>query len=102
MDMTPNSVPPASPDPAKGFVIAVIVCALLAPLAVPLANLVVDPFNRFGWVSIEGFNAQKPQFAAQERLAKPGVVCRMKPSSVVLGTSRVEVGIDPQHPGWGS
>lgn len=96
-----NSVPPAAPDPAKGFIIAVVVCVLLAPLTVPLANIVVDPFYRFGWVSIEGFNAQKPQFAAQERLAKPGVVCRMKPSSVVLGTSRVEVGIDPRHLGWG-
>ena len=99
--MMPNNLPPASPDPAKGFVIAVIVCALLAPFSVPLANIVVDPFYRFGWVSIEGFNAQKPQFAPQERLAKPGVVCRMQPSSVVLGTSRVEVGIDPLHPGWG-
>jgi len=100
--MTPSRVPSASPDPAKGFVIALIVCALLAPFAIPLANIVVDPFDRFGWVSIEGFNAQKPQFAPQERLAKPGVVCGMKPSSVVLGTSRVEVGIDPRHPGWGS
>jgi hypothetical protein len=100
--MMPNSAPPASPDRAKEFVIALIVCALLEAFTVPLANIVVDPFHRFGLVSIEGFNAQKPKFAAQARLAKPGMVCAMKPSSVVLGTSRVEVGIDPMHPGWGS
>jgi tetratricopeptide (TPR) repeat protein len=65
-----------------------------------LANIVIDPFRRFDLVSIDGFNAQKTQFAAQGRLAKPGVVCRLQPGSVVLGTSRVEVGINPRHPGW--
>jgi tetratricopeptide (TPR) repeat protein len=74
---------------------------ILAVLAIPVANVVVDPFYRFDLVRIDGFNVQKPQFAAQARLAKAGVVCRLQPASVVMGTSRVEVGIDPSHPGWG-
>jgi tetratricopeptide (TPR) repeat protein len=82
------------------FVFSLLACSFLAAGAIPLANLVIDPFFRFDLVAIESFNAQKTQFAAQARLAKPGVVCRLQPRSVILGTSRVEVGINPKHPGW--
>jgi len=84
----------------KGFIVSLLACFFLAASAIPLANIVVDPFFRFDLMAIEGFNAQKTQFASQARLAKPGVVCRLQPGSVILGTSRAEVGIDPRHPGW--
>ena len=35
-------------------------------------------------------------------MSKAGVVCRLQPTQVVLGTSRAEVGLDPKHPGWAS
>jgi hypothetical protein len=84
----------------KSFIAYLLAGFLSLAYAIPLANIVIDPFYRFDLVSIEGFNAQKPQFAGQARLAKPGVVCRLQPGSLVLGTSRVEVGINPRHPGW--
>jgi hypothetical protein len=84
----------------KHFIVSLLTCFFLAISAIPFANIIIDPFFRFDLIGIEGFNAQKPQFAAQARLAKPGVVCRLQPGSVVLGTSRVEVGINPRHPGW--
>ena len=86
----------------KSFLLSLLACFFLAAGAIPLANIVVDPFFRFDLIAVEGFNAQKTQFASQARLAKPGVVCRLQPGSVILGTSRVEVGINPRHPGWNS
>jgi tetratricopeptide (TPR) repeat protein len=84
----------------RNFIASLLAGIFLSACAVPLANIVIDPFFRFDLVEIEGFNAQKPQFAGEARLAKPGVVCRLQPGSVILGTSRVEVGINPRHPGW--
>jgi hypothetical protein len=84
------------------FVISLLASLFLLGCAIPLTNIVIDPFFRFDLVSIDGVNAQKPQFAGQSRMAKPGVVCRLQPGSVILGTSRVEVGINPRHPGWRS
>ena len=79
--------------------------SFLVFLAVPAGNLVlavnliVDPYRRFDLVSIEGFNAQRPE-SSISRLGKSGAICRLRPAQVILGTSRVEVGIDPQHPGF--
>jgi tetratricopeptide (TPR) repeat protein len=84
----------------RNFVVSFLVFFFVLVCAIPLASIIIDPFFRFDLVTIEGFNAQKPQFAGQARLAKPGVVCRLQPGSVILGTSRVEVGINPRHPGW--
>ncbi len=33
-------------------------------------------------------------------MTKAEIVCRMQPASVIMGTSRAEVGLDPRHPGW--
>ena len=82
----------------KAFFCGFIGAVVLAATILMGVNVVVDPFYRFDLVSIPGFNKQKPQFPTYARLAKPGVVCRLKPASVLLGTSRVEVGLDPKHP----
>jgi hypothetical protein len=66
--------------------------------AMVATNIVVDPFWRFGLVEIPRFNAQKTEFPAFARLGKAGMICPLQPTSVILGTSRVEVGIDPTHP----
>ncbi len=86
----------------KRFLVSLLACLFVAACAIPIANIVIDPFLRFDLVRIDGFNAQKPEFASQARLAKAGIVCRLQPGSIVLGTSRVEVGIDPRHPAWNS
>jgi hypothetical protein len=57
--------------------------------------VIVDPYRRFELVSIAGFNLNKPQVAHQVRLTKAHQVCRLQPDNVILGTSRAELGIDP-------
>ncbi len=65
-------------------------------------NRLIDPFGLFDGPRIEGLNANKPEFAFHLRLAKAQAVRRVRPRAIVLGTSRGEIGIDPQHPGWGA
>ena len=82
----------------KGFAAGFLGLIALTAIGTAAVNIVVDPYWRFDLVSIEGFNAQ--HYAANSRLGKAGALCRIKPTQVLLGTSRVEVGIDPTHPGF--
>ena len=84
----------------RRFIVAFVGLTAAVFAAMALFNIIVDPFWRFDLVRIPGFNAQKNQFPAYERLAKAGVICRLQPATIVLGTSRVEVGINPQSPAF--
>jgi hypothetical protein len=86
----------------RGFVAAFFATLILIELVLIGTNVIVDPFWRFDLVSIRGFNAQKSVFGGFGRMAKAGVLCRMQPTQIALGTSRAEVGIDPSYPAWNS
>jgi hypothetical protein len=72
-------------------------------VAVTIAtNLIVDPFGRYNLVNIRGLNALRTQAGSHPRLSKLAMVCHDRPEAVAIGTSRVAIGIDPTHPGWGA
>jgi hypothetical protein len=55
----------------------------------------VDPYQLFRWVDIKGFNRIKPlpeQYRAQIKLAQ---ATALRPNALLLGNSRIEVGMDP-------
>jgi len=87
-------------DNAGGFLKAMSMVAVATGLAIVTINMVIDPYRRFELVTIPGVNAQRNQFPHEARMAKAEAVCRIQPTSVAMGTSRVEVAIDPQHPAW--
>jgi len=60
-------------------------------------NLVVNPYGIWNVPSIVGFNADKPAERDNEMLLKPTQVARLKPTILFLGSSRVDLGLDPQH-----
>ena len=62
--------------------------------------IAVDPYYVFGSPKWRGFNAVRPYYEPHVLVAKPYQVRRQQPSAVALGSSRVEVGIDPRHGGW--
>jgi hypothetical protein len=84
----------------RTFVTAFLGLLVLATAAMVAINVVVDPFWRFDLVTLRGINGQRPVFSSFARSGKAGEVCRIRPAQVAIGTSRIEVGIDPQHPGW--
>jgi hypothetical protein len=77
-------------------------------LSVPLALVLllagfiaaVDPYWLFGSPSISGFNESRPYYETSVVQAKPYQLLRVRPKVIALGSSRAEVGLSPEHPGW--
>ncbi|MBN9509074.1 MAG: hypothetical protein J0I21_08155 [Alphaproteobacteria bacterium] len=86
--------------PARRFCL-VWLGALLAILAVVAGfDAAVDPYAVFGAPRLAGFNARKIAAAPQQRMAKTYEVERIRPVTVLLGSSRVDIGLDPASPAW--
>lgn len=65
-------------------------------------NLIIDPFGVYHIVEINGINNVKTGIGDHVRMGKAGSVRAFKPRSVILGDSRAEFAINPEHPGWKS
>lgn len=84
----------------RQFVAAIFAFLLIPPAALAGFVLAVDPYFVWGSPSWPGINVVRPAYEAQVVMAKPYQVARLRPNAVALGSSRVEVGIDPRHKGW--
>ncbi len=77
---------------------------LMLPLgllaAVGLINWAIDPYQIYGTAHLAGINQRKPEMGNHLRLAKASIIEDVKPSAIILGDSRTERAIDPDHPGW--
>ncbi|MGB3493141.1 MAG: hypothetical protein WBA57_10460 [Elainellaceae cyanobacterium] len=82
------------------YLLAIATSALVILCALGLFNGVVDPFGRFGWVQITGFNQLKPGFDRNPLLSKAFHSASQHPDSVVIGTSRANQGYDPRNEPW--
>ncbi len=60
-------------------------------------NAFVDPFGMYRSPRIEGLNAYKPEIQHRMRLYKAFEVRRVRPRSLILGTSRTHVGVSCGH-----
>jgi hypothetical protein len=63
-------------------------------------NVLVDPYQMSGATLLQRWARLKPYFADNHVLGKPFVLRRRQPQALILGTSRENHGIDPNHPGW--
>ena len=89
------------PDAAHRYYVLALAAFGVAPLLLFAAFVVaVDPYYVFGSPNWHGFNQIRPEAGNHLLVAKPYQVARMRPRAVALGSSRVETGIDPEHPGW--
>ncbi len=60
----------------------------------------IDPYGIFGSPRIENFNARKPTAENRVRISKPLQVENIKPTTLIIGNSRPEMGLDPGHSCW--
>jgi hypothetical protein len=72
--------------------------ALLATVA--SFNAAVDPFGMNLLIEAKGFNAIKPGIYTRVRLFKAYEVRRVRPQSLILGTSRSHIGFSCAHEAW--
>jgi hypothetical protein len=63
-------------------------------------NVIVDPYGMYRLFNIKGFNLHKPAIYNRVRIAKVYEVRRLKPRTIILGTSRTHLGIRPSTPTW--
>jgi hypothetical protein len=87
-------------SPWLGFLGRWLAVTAVLLLAVGALNVAVDPFFVFGAPLIAGFNQYKPATLGRETLAKPALLPRAQPHTVLIGTSKVQVGLDPQSTAW--
>lgn len=73
-------------------------CSGLLLLAIALFNLLADPFGIYEIITVNGFNALKVGVNDHVRMTKTHVANRLKPRTIILGTSRTEYAINPEHP----
>lgn len=76
---------------------AALAGGMLAVLAA--ANIVVDPFGAFGFVKLRAFEGRRE--AIGTRTGKAELLRHHPHHTVLLGSSRAEVGFDPALPAWG-
>src|SRR5262245_52821731 len=86
----------------RRFALVLIGFALLPPLLLGAFVVAVDPYYVFGSPNFPGVNAIRPYYETNVFSAKLYQMRRIRPAAVALGSSRVEVGLDPRHPGWAS
>lgn len=60
----------------------------------------IDPYGIINSTKIEGLNSVKPKMFSNSRMVKVHGVRRYKPRGLILGSSRSEVGLDPEHWAW--
>jgi peptidoglycan/xylan/chitin deacetylase (PgdA/CDA1 family) len=76
----------------------IILAAALAMVAgVAGFNALVDPFAMYKLTPIQGFNINKPAIYSKMRLYKAFEVERVKPQTLILGSSRTHVGLRCSH-----
>src|SRR5262249_27130231 len=84
---------------AASYIRILLVSALAVLGVVGAFNLVIDPYDISRIMDWPRLNGMKPAELGRARLRKPFDLWRNNYDGVVLGTSQVEHGIDPEHPG---
>ncbi|SFI02032.1 hypothetical protein [Bradyrhizobium sp. cf659] len=99
---TSKAVDPASSigSSFRRFTVGFIGFVAIPPFALSALIVLVDPYYVFGTPDIPGINVVRPRYESHVPAVKPYQVRRIKPDAVILGSSRAEVALDPQHPGW--
>ena len=66
-------------------------------LGAALFNVAIDPYGLYGLMDLPGINTFKARAGQRAQAFKLSVLHRIRPSTVILGNSRAEVGFDPHH-----
>jgi len=85
---------------ACAYVLCFCAVLLMMLAAVAATNAALDPFGMLRWFEREGVNAYKPAIHTRVRLFKAYEVERVRPQTLVLGSSRSHVGFSCKHPAF--
>jgi hypothetical protein len=81
----------------KHSVIKFFLFTVMSFLAIAFLNWIVNPYDLWNGPALKGFNLAKPEQDTHDRQYKTTKLRLLKPTTVFLGTSRTEKGIDPNN-----
>lgn len=85
-----------SPHPYRRFIAIFLCSALCLSILVIVFNWIVDPYQIHQSPAIEGFNQIKVETENHNRLHKALEIAHQKPKAILLGSSRVMGGFNPE------
>jgi hypothetical protein len=85
---------------AKRFLRSWIIAFLALATTAIAFNCIMDPYLVINMPRIVGFNARKPAADTQQQLMKAYDAVRAQPRTLILGSSRVAIGLDAHSPAW--
>ena len=65
--------------------------------SIAIFNWFIDPFGMHWSPHVEGINQVKPEAGKRSRITKVYQVNKIKPQILIIGNSRVEMGLDPNN-----
>jgi hypothetical protein len=81
----------------RRFNLIFLASALLPLLSVGMFNIAVDPYGIYNSPTFAEFNQAKPEKWKHQRLYKAIAVSRVKPVTIFLGSSRINLGLNPEY-----
>ncbi len=75
-----------------------LLSVFLPVVTVGVFNIIVDPYDVFNTPNFLGINHSKPRKDNSDRLFKAIDIIRIKPISILIGSSRTKRALDPNHP----
>lgn len=84
----------------KKYLITWLTVLILFLLVAMTVNYFVNPYAMFNTANIAGFNEIKPAVQTRVSQAKPYQVLGVEPKGLIIGNSRPEMGLDPEHQCW--
>jgi hypothetical protein len=87
-------------SPARAFCLVWLQLVAVLLTLTAAFNVTMDPYLVFGTPRMPGVNALKPETQTHTALAKDFLVARLRPVGLLLGDSKVDIGLDPLSPAW--
>jgi hypothetical protein len=72
--------------------------ASLPMISVSCFNWLIDPYDVFNTPNFWGVNQEKIEKDNSDRLFKAVNITRIKPTTILMGSSRTKQGLNPEHP----
>lgn len=85
---------------AGRYLLQLAACGVAITLLLAGFIVLIDPYRAFDTPSIAGVNTTKPRAAQRSDLNKSRILARSHARTVLLGNSRVEIGLDPASAKW--
>lgn len=82
----------------RRFNLTFLAFVLPSLMTIGVFNALVDPYGVVNSPQLSGVNELKPEQYHHARLFKAAGVMHNKPKNILLGSSRSDLGLDPEHP----